>query len=640
MTDEFEPRLGRIGDRGRVGEAWFAKRVRKAAARLGRRSETPGFSGARIGRGGASCRALEMRPPGVPAYRMRRVIVKTYISRAGQRGGTGALKAHLGYIQRDGVERDGSGGQLYTRDGDLPDAEEFAGRCDGDRHQFRIIVSAEDGAQLGDLKETTRALMAQMESDLGTRLDWLAVDHHNTGHPHTHIVIRGRDARGKDLVIAPDYIRQGLARRAQDIVTDRLGPRRDVEIAQARQAEVTKDRFTEIDRRLRAEFADGQIELKPDGRSGEAVEQALRRGRLRHLEGLGLAAPAGRDSWQMKAGWDASLEAMGRRGDVIQALAAKFRDAHPENNLRLFDPAASAQAPLIGTVLTSLPDDELRDHRSLVIEDFHGRRWMVELGLREPGSIPPEGAVVEVGVAAPKPREIDLSIARIAARTGGVYSEAVHIEVDPGSSPTWRQGHVRRLEALQRAGIGAREAGGSWRVPSDFLGKAMAYDGERTGRLALHVKSWIPLDAQAEYRGLTWIDTGANGLGGERLERARKARLGFLREKGWLPAFADQPDAGLLDRLRRMELSRVTNAIASASGRILAQLATGDRFEGQFEKVVDLGQGRYAVIGNAKGFALVPWRPEIERHRGREMVFRQTVRGVSWTIGNERGMGR
>lgn len=107
------------------------------------------------------------------------------------------------------MERDGSGGQLYTRDGVEPDADAFLERCKEDRHQFRLIVSAEDAGKLGDLKDATRALMAQMESDLGTRLDWLAVDHHNTGHPHTHIVIRGKDADDRDLVIAPEYIKQG-----------------------------------------------------------------------------------------------------------------------------------------------------------------------------------------------------------------------------------------------------------------------------------------------------------------------------------------------------------------------------------------------------------------------------------------------
>ncbi len=87
------------------------------------------------------------------------------------------------YGPEDGVEIDG-------RDFVARSQESFDGR--GDPHQFRIMISPEDGAELarvnGDgkpnLKDTTRALMAQMEEDLGTRLDWVAVDHFDTAHPH------------------------------------------------------------------------------------------------------------------------------------------------------------------------------------------------------------------------------------------------------------------------------------------------------------------------------------------------------------------------------------------------------------------------------------------------------------------------
>ena len=54
--------------------------------------------------------------------------------------------------------------------------------------------------------------MTQMEEDLGTKLEWIAVDHYNTGHPHSHIILRGKDDRGRDLVIAREYITKGVAR--------------------------------------------------------------------------------------------------------------------------------------------------------------------------------------------------------------------------------------------------------------------------------------------------------------------------------------------------------------------------------------------------------------------------------------------
>ncbi|MBA3070230.1 MAG: DUF3363 domain-containing protein [Hyphomonas sp.] len=638
MTDEFEPRLGRIGDRARRGDQQFAKQLKKAAARLGRKSGKARFSGAGIGRGGASARSIEMRTQRLPRFRMRRVIVKTHVSRSPRGGGAGALKAHLGYIQRDGVERDGSGGQIYTRDGVEPDANAFVERCEGDRHQFRLIVSAEDAGLLGDLKDTTRALLAQMESDLGTRLDWLAVDHHNTGNPHTHIVIRGKDADGKDLIISPEYIKQGLASRAQDIVTERLGPRRDLEIAQAQQREVALERFTGRDRSILAQASGGSVCINEGHEPRGRFEEALLRARLRHLEVLGLAEPAGMNAWALKPDWETTLKALGQRGDILKALAAKNRDSAPDQNLRRFEPGTLEQERLLGSVVASVPEDELRDRRSLVVEDFHGTRWIVDIGLREPGTIPPDGAVVEIASRSPRLREIDASILSIAERSGGRYSGALHIDADPTATPAWRQGHLRRLEALRRVGILARTDDGVWHVPKDFAGRAVDYDTERTGRIEVQVRSWLPLMEQTRHAGLTWLDAAGAGVPGDRLAKVRQARLAFFREKGWLEHGEREAGEVLRDRLRVMELRRASGTLASITGRAAVELGPGDRFEGRFEKAIDLGQGRIAVVGNAKEFALVPWRPEMERHRGRDMAFRRTAAGVSWTIGIERGL--
>ena len=82
------------------------------------------------------------------------------------------------YIQRDGVTQEGSPGELYGRDADRADGKDFLERSGEDRHQFRFIVSAEDAGEYSDLKPFVRKLMARMEADLGTSLDWVAVDHH------------------------------------------------------------------------------------------------------------------------------------------------------------------------------------------------------------------------------------------------------------------------------------------------------------------------------------------------------------------------------------------------------------------------------------------------------------------------------
>jgi hypothetical protein len=192
--DEFEPKLGKTRSRS-LRQGTFLGYVQRTIGRTSglyqRRSDrTSRFDGSRIGRGAGTSRVLASRDR-YSALRGRRVVVKTRLIRLAGSGLNGA-KAHLRYLQRDGVTRQGQAGDLYDAQQDRCDGQTFLNRCDGDRHQFRFIVSAEDAIEYQDLKPLTRRLMLQMERDLGTKLDWIAVDHYNTGHPHTHIVLRGK----------------------------------------------------------------------------------------------------------------------------------------------------------------------------------------------------------------------------------------------------------------------------------------------------------------------------------------------------------------------------------------------------------------------------------------------------------------
>ena len=640
IDDDFTPRLGRIRDRGQTGGQRLSKRLRKAAARLGPKGKNSRYSGRSLGRGSATAKQLEFQRRRIAAFRMRRVVVKFHIARAGRISGNGAFRAHLQYIQRDGVERDGKGGELYGREGETPNASGFLERSEGDRHQFRIIVSPEDGVALGDLREHTRALMTQMERDLGTRLDWVAVDHHNTDHPHTHIVVRGKDVRGKDLIIAPDYLKSGLRARASELVTERLGPRRDLEIARARHAEVRRDRLTAIDRAMLRDVERDELVISGAVSSETGrVDRSLRLQRLSHLEQLGLATEVEDGRWQMKPDWDKTLADMGRRNDVVATLAHRFGQKDGVERLVCFDPNQEEGGKIVGTVLATFPDDELRDRRSIVVEDFEGRQWLVNLAEAEPGLTPPEGAVVEVGPRKVTERSSDRVIADIAENTGGLYSERLHTEADPSSTAAFRQAHVRRLEALRRAGLVERMQDGSWTIPDDYLEKAAAYEADRAGGVSLKTLSWLTLEEQVAHRGATWLDEGHGDKDGSRLQSARQARIAWLREQGLLAPDTDTLDAEARGRLRQSEHAAVVARIAKQSGRQHAELQTGDTITGTYERAINLGSGRVAVIGNAKEFALVPWRPEIERHRGRELVAKRTAQGVSWTIGMSRPRG-
>jgi len=264
--DELRIRPGQVRDGGRGGgkPQSFVGQVMRAARKAGHTG--PGLgSGARrgasaFGRGRAASAALALRSP------HRRVVVKARVVR--QRGThfrSAPLAKHLDYLQRDGVTRDGADARMFDARADAADVDAFAQRCEGDRHQFRFIVSPEDAPEMADLRAFTRDLMARAERDLGTKIDWVAVDHWNTDQPHMHVLARGVTEDGADLVISREYISRGLRARAEELVGLELGPRSEQAIRSGLEQEVTAERWTGLDRALRAAADDngGIVDLRP-----------------------------------------------------------------------------------------------------------------------------------------------------------------------------------------------------------------------------------------------------------------------------------------------------------------------------------------------------------------------------------------
>ena len=200
--DDFRIRPSAPKNRGQGFVSKVLKQAGKASGGKSsvRRPRTAGGTGrgtgqrpgSRLGRGHTAARfaGAKLTPMS------RRVTIKTLLVNH-QRASPQSLAKHLRYIERDGVGRDGEPGQAYGPQTDTADLDAFKERCANDRHHFRFIVSPEDGAELEDLCTYTRHLMGRMDADLGTGLDWVAVNHWNTDNPHTHIVVRGRDDTGK-----------------------------------------------------------------------------------------------------------------------------------------------------------------------------------------------------------------------------------------------------------------------------------------------------------------------------------------------------------------------------------------------------------------------------------------------------------
>jgi type IV secretory pathway VirD2 relaxase len=301
---------------------------------------------------------------GLIAPGSRRVIVRARYVR--QRGGDlGAARAHLRYIQRDGVTREGKPGRLYDARGDDADVGAILDRSEGDPHQFRFIVSAEDSPRLRDLKPFMRDLMRQMEQDLDTKLDWVAVDHLNTGHPHTHIVVQGRDDRDRDLVIARDYIGHGIRARAQSLVTLELGPETEMERLQKLLNEVAHERFTRLDRDLLAQAKENILVVGSRAEHDQA-RQTTRVGRLKTLERMGLASERQAGVWMLDAELEAKLRRLGERAHTYKMMQRPLAEAGIDRGgaqLALFE-RGRRQTPLAGKVT---------DRHYVVVDGADGR---------------------------------------------------------------------------------------------------------------------------------------------------------------------------------------------------------------------------------------------------------------------------
>jgi type IV secretory pathway VirD2 relaxase len=644
--NEFDLEVGKIGARDRG----YLQRVLHASTLAGGRAIRSKFQGNRTGRGAGIGRVLAARDR-YAAFRSRRVITKARIVKLAGKG-LAAAKAHLRYIQRDGVTREGQPAVLYDRDRIGVDGKEFLERGAGDRHQFRLIVSAEDAVEYEDLKPFVRRLMAQMEEDLGTRLDWVAVDHFNTGHPHSHIILRGKNDRDHDLIIAREYVSHGLRERAAEIVTFDLGPRSDLEIESRLKNEVEQERFTSLDRKLLREVGeDGVIRSGSDSR--DKLNQTLRAGRLQKLRRLGLAQEIRPGQWRLDPGLEPALRRLGERGDIIRTMNRAMRESGQALSVAdyaIYAPSDAATKPIIGRVAARGLSDELNDRQFVIVEGIDGRTHYIEIGTGDPSMPVLENCVVRIS---PKPREarhVDRTTAEIAAAHGGRYSVDIHLRHDPSATADFAETHVRRLQAMRRlSGAVEREADGSWIITGDHLERAAAFERNRAraAPVIIDTLSTLPLAKQIGADGATWLDrelTAKTPSTVRNMGFGREVNEALSRRRQWLIAqdFAREENgktvyrANLLAVLRRRELSRVAGQLSDELGLAYAKVNRGEPIEGIYRRRIDLVSGRFALIENSREFQLVPWRPVLERHLGRPVAGIMQGDTISWTIGRQR----
>jgi len=542
-------------------------------AAAGKRSSSYGRS--TFGRGRISFSRNRLFSPA------RRVVVKARVVRhQGRSFRSAPLTAHLSYLKRDGVTRNSEKAVMFDVDSDRTDDAAFADRCKDDRHHFRFIISPEDAGEMTDLKAFTRDLARQMEVDLSTRLDWVAVDHWNTDNPHVHLLVRGVDQTGADLVISRDYISRGLRSRAEDLVSIELGPKPEHEIRNALEKEIAAERWTRLDVAIRmAADETGAIDLRPENPG--AADPEIRRlmiGRLQHLEKMGLASPAGPGEWMVGLEAERNLRDLGMRGDIIKTMHRAFTERGDARGIAdyVID-GEKPGSPIIGRLVDRGLHDELTGEAYAVIDGTDGRAHHVRFrGIEVFEHAPALGGIVEVrrfgGPDDPRPMLV------LANRSDLDLNQQI---TAPGA--TWIDHRLVEREPMPLA------MGGFGREARDAI------------------------QARAEH------------LAGEGLARRQGQRVIMQRD--------------LLNTLRRRELDAVGAKLSAKTGLPHMKAAIGEHVSGTYRQRLTLASGRFAMIDNGLGFQLVPWSREIEKKLGQHVAGVTKGGGIEWTLGRKRDLG-
>jgi type IV secretory pathway VirD2 relaxase len=577
--DELRIRPGRIRDKGRGSPKpkTFVGEVMRAAKRAGHVGTGFGRQGrgigSRFGRGRSAALSLSLRSPS------RRVVMKARVVRQfGTRFRSVPLPRHMSYLKRDGVTRDGAEARMFDANSDAADERAFAERCKDDRHHFRFIVSPEDAAELENLRTFTRELLADVERDLGTKLDWMAVDHWNTDNPHVHVLIRGRADDGQDLVISRAYISRGFRDRAAERVTLELGPRSEREIQSALAREVEAERWTSLDRALRSIADDGAgvADLRVGATNEDSELRDLLLGRAAKLTRLGLAERVAPACFVLKPDLEPTLRDLGIRGDIIKTMHRAMTGAGREADVSRFalhgdDP----NDPVLGRLTERGLHDELKGSAYAIVEGIDGRTHHLQFADLELTGDAAPGSIVEArAYDDPKGRKR----LTLAIRSDLTLQQQV---TAPGATWLDRQLLAREAIVTGSGGFGAevRDA----------------------------------MDRRLEH------------LAGEGLARRQGQRVIFARD--------------LLNTLRGRELNQAADKINAETGLVHRRLGEGEPIAGIYRQRVTLSSGRFAMIDDGLGFQLVPWRPALEQQLGRQVSGVMMPGGaVDWSFGRKRGL--
>ena len=299
-------------------------------------------------------------------------------------------------------------------------------------------------------------------------------------------------------------------------------------------------------------------------------------GRVAKLERLGLAEQIEPGCWTLKPGLEDTLRDLSIRGDIIKTMHRAMGGVHREPDVSGF--ALHGDEP-VDMVLGRLVERGLHD-------ELKGSAY----------------AIVE-----------------------GIDGRTHHI----------------RFTDIEMTGDAAPGA----------IVEARTYD-DAQGRkhLTLATRSDLSIEAQVTAKGATWIDrqliardseisSAGFGIAARDAMERRIDHLvgeGLARRQGQRVIFARD----LLNTLRQRDLDAAASRLSVETGLLHRPSSEGEHVAGTYRQRLMLASGRFAMIDDGTGFQLVPWRPALERHLGREVSGVATGGGrVTWSLERKIGLG-
>nr|WP_267461375.1 DUF3363 domain-containing protein [Aureimonas sp. SA4125] len=375
---------------------------------------------------------------------------------------------------------------------------------------------------------------------------------------------------------------------------------------------------------------------------------------------MGLATEHTPGVWTISARAEPILRELGTRGDIIKTMhqaleregVAQYRAASSYNVHH-----AIPTERIVGRVVAKgLGGDELGDRIGLTIDGVDGRVHHLEVPATSAEDIR-RGSIIALEPPPSRPRVADDNIVQH-TDAQGIYRPSAHLESVRETMPRVDharhvQSHVRRLEALRRAGIVERVHAEHWTIPADLPERGLAHDRQRFGNdPRIDELSHLPLDRQVRHDGATWLDRTMLGGGRETMPHtgfggdvraawdARKqalADMGYVRDLGG-GQFRAPTD--LIAQLEQAEVNRAGKKFAAERGLDWHPTGAGDRVSGKLVGQAQLSSGRFAMIDNGLGFQLVPWNDTLAKRLGQQVDgIPMPGGGVDWTLGRSRGLG-